>query len=54
MPTVPVPSSGPGRAGDYEIYFSVGQRDGTPVYRLPYSGDDGHKRYLLGKITITE
>lgn len=42
------------RAGDYEIYFSVGQRDGTPVYRLPYSGDDGHKRYLLGKITITE
>lgn len=42
------------RAGEYELYLSVGMRDGTPVYRLPYSGDDGHKRYLLGRITLTE
>lgn len=42
------------RAGEYDLYLSVGMLDGTPLYRLPYSGDDGHKRYLLGRITITE
>lgn len=38
--------------GDYQIYFSVGSVDGTPVYELPYDGNDGHKRYLLGDITV--
>ena len=41
-------------AGEYDLYVSVGQRDGTPLYELPYYGCDGHKRYKIGKITITE
>ena len=40
--------------GEFEIYFSVGSVDGTPEIALPYDGDDGHKRYLLGNITISE
>ncbi len=38
--------------GDFQIYFSVGEIDGTPAYNLPYDGCDGHKRYLIGNITI--
>ena len=41
-------------AGEYDLYVSVGQRDGTPLYELPYYGSDGHRRYRIGKITITE
>ena len=40
------------QTGDFQIYFSVGEVDGTPVYELPYDGHDGHKRYFLGNITI--
>ncbi len=40
--------------GTFELYVSVGQADGTPVYELPYSGDDGFKRYKLGSISIEE
>jgi len=38
--------------GEFQIYFSVGEVDGTPIYNLPYDGDDGHKRYLMGTITV--
>lgn len=38
--------------GDFLIYFSVGKSDGTPTLELPYDGNDGHKRYLLGRITL--
>ncbi|MBR4994864.1 MAG: DUF4832 domain-containing protein [Alistipes sp.] len=41
-------------AGEYDLYVSVGQRDGTPLYELPYYGSDGHKRYRIGKITVTD
>ena len=41
-------------AGDYELYISVGKRDGTPVLELPYEGNDGHRRYKLGEIKIVE
>lgn len=41
-------------AGEYDLYLSVGQRDGTPLYELPYYGCDGHKRYKIGKIKLTE
>ena len=40
------------QTGEFSVYVSVGKVDGTPVYELPYDGNDGHKRYYLGKITI--
>ena len=40
--------------GEFDIFFSVGSVDGTPEIALPYEGGDGHKRYLMGKITISE
>lgn len=40
------------QSGDFQIFFSVGKVDGTPVYELPYEGNDGHKRYLMGSITV--
>ncbi len=40
--------------GKYKLYFSVGEEDGTPTLELPYDQSDGHKRYLLGDITIEE
>lgn len=36
--------------GTFDVYVSVGKVDGTPVYELPYPGDDGHRRYRLGAI----
>jgi hypothetical protein len=38
--------------GDYDVYASVGKLDGTPVYRLPYDNEDGHRRYRVGKIKV--
>ena len=42
------------RPGIYDLYVSAGRKDGTPVYALPYDGDDGNRRYRLGRIEITE
>jgi hypothetical protein len=39
--------------GEYELFVSVGRRDGTPTLALPHDGSDGHRRYRLGKITLT-
>ncbi len=41
-------------AGTYDVYVSVGKRDGTPVIALPLANDDGQRRYKLGTITIME
>lgn len=41
------------RPGTYDLFVSVGRRDGTPVLELPLAGGDGQKRYKLGKITLT-
>jgi hypothetical protein len=38
--------------GTYDLYVSVGMRDGTPVIALPYENDDGHRRYKLGTIRL--
>lgn len=38
--------------GNYDVYVSVGLRDGTPRLALPLSGDDGQKRYRLGHIIL--
>jgi hypothetical protein len=38
--------------GEYDVYVSVGQRDGTPRIALPLEGDDGQRRYKLGRIKL--
>ena len=40
------------KAGQYKVYISVGTRAGTPKIALPLSGNDGQKRYFLGKIIV--
>ena len=42
------------RPGTYDVYISVGRRDGTPVFELPIPGDDGKKRYKIGTIDIVK
>lgn len=42
------------KAGTYDVYVSVGRRDGTPVIELPLSGSDGQRRYKLGQVRLTE
>lgn len=42
------------KPGTYTLYVSAGMHDGTPIYELPYDGDDGKHRYRLGQITLTE
>ena len=42
------------RAGGYNLYFSIGALDGTPVFNLPYKDGDGHKRYKIGEIRLAE
>ncbi len=39
-------------AGNWEVRVSVGNRHGTPQIALPLDGDDGHRRYQLGTMTI--
>jgi hypothetical protein len=38
--------------GDYDVYVSVGQRDGTPRIALPIAEDDGQRRYKMGRISL--
>jgi hypothetical protein len=40
------------RPGTYDVFISVGRRDGTPTIALPLEGDDGQRRYRVGTITI--
>jgi len=40
------------RPGNYDVFVSVGQRDGTPVIALPMAGDDGSRRYKVGRLTL--
>jgi hypothetical protein len=40
------------KAGTYDLYLSVGMRDGTPTIALPLKNDDGQRRYRVGQITI--
>ena len=40
--------------GEYDVYISVGNDVGEPVYALPYSSEDDSRLYLLGKINIVE
>jgi hypothetical protein len=38
--------------GDYALYVSAGQRDGTPRLALPLPGEDGQHRYKLGQVAL--
>jgi hypothetical protein len=40
------------KPGAYDVYISVGQRDGTPTIALPLKGGDGQRRYRIGAITL--
>lgn len=44
----------PTRPGTYDVFFSVGRRDGTPVIALPHGRDDGTRRYFGGRIRLAE
>jgi len=38
--------------GSYEIFVSLGERDGTPRIALPLGDGDGQRRYRVGEIQI--
>lgn len=40
------------KPGSYELFVSVGSRDGTPIFELPYTNNDGFKRYKIGQIKL--
>jgi hypothetical protein len=40
--------------GSYDLFISVGTRDGTPTIALPLAGDDGQRRYRLGSVSLRE
>ncbi len=42
----------PTQPGTYDVFVSVGRRDGTPEIALPLKGDDGQRRYKLGQIRL--
>jgi len=46
-----VPNTKP---GSYDVWVSVGLRDGTPAIALPLPDGDGQKRYRLGRIRVVE
>ena len=40
------------KPGNYDLFVSVGLRDGTPVFELPLPNSDGQRRYKLGRIQL--
>ncbi len=42
----------PVQPGSYDVFVSVGQRDGTPRIRLPLPSPDGQGRYRVGRIDL--
>jgi hypothetical protein len=40
------------KPGNYDVFISVGSRDGTPTIALPLKDGDGQRRYRIGMITI--
>ena len=40
------------RPGEFTAWVSVGRRDGTPQIALPMNGDDGARRYAVGRLTL--
>jgi hypothetical protein len=42
----------PVKPGTFDVFVSVGLRDGTPRLALPLEGDDGQRRYKLGRMQL--
>ncbi len=42
----------PTKPGTYDVFVSVGQRDGTPQMALPLKDGDGQRRYKVGQIRM--
>jgi hypothetical protein len=42
------------RPGTFDVFVSVGLRDGTPQMELPLPDGDGQRRYKVGTIRVTE
>lgn len=42
------------KPGTYDVFVSVGMRDGTPTIALPLKDGDGQRRYKLGQLRVTE
>ena len=40
--------------GEYDLFLSVGEADGTPVCELPLDASDGQRRYKIGCIGVKE
>jgi hypothetical protein len=40
------------KPGAYDLFLSVGTRDGTPTIALPLKDNDGQRRYLIGKVLL--
>ncbi|MEI2724617.1 MAG: DUF4832 domain-containing protein [Verrucomicrobiota bacterium] len=45
--------SPPTKPGIYDVFVSVGTRDGTPKIALPLAGHDGQRRYKVGQMRLT-
>jgi hypothetical protein len=41
------------KPGTYDVFVSVGSRDGTPQIELPLPDGDGQRRYKVGRIEVT-
>ena len=39
-------------SGLFDVFISVGKKDGTPVIALPMEKDDGRRRYKLGRLEV--
>jgi hypothetical protein len=44
----------PTKPGLYDVFVSVGGRDGTPLIALPLPGHDQQRRYKLGRLRLLE
>lgn len=44
----------PTKPGAYDVFVSLGKRDGTPQIALPLKNGDGQRRYKLGQIRLLE
>ncbi len=42
----------PSKPGTYDVFISVGLRDGTPQIALPLTNEDGQHRHKLGQIRL--
>ena len=40
------------RPGTYDLYVSVGKRDGKPTIAMPLKDNDGQQRYKIGQVTL--